>query len=412
MFFLKKCLFKVMEFFSYETVWNIGFIFLIPIIFLLRIIIYTGKNTIAIFKNKNLKLTEKTLSTQLSENYKKEGGYMAGSGHYANVWTRDSFFALMAPIPEKEERLRLFANRLKTNINLEGQIPFTFNKVYYLPSIIFNTQIKRNGVLVSYKDEKYGKKVMDANAQYIIITHEAFLINQNKEWLQSHFEVLEKSINWYNNHLKNGLIYEEAFGSWEDTLLHNGNIAFTNVLYLESLKRMDLICKTLEKPSNYLETYQQKYEKIFQLVKDQQDTVSVSLMAIWTSDEKITDIMKEMLKRYPKQMVPNRWPVMETSKTMLAVRIIGQGHYHRNWRWSWVGCLWCYALAKRGFIQESKGIFKKYQNAFQTYGTIHEVYDPETEKPINISFYSSEKSFSEGIGMYLLAEKTLKESEV
>ena len=51
MFFLKKCLFKIMEFFSYETGWNVGFILLMPIIFLLRIIIYTGKNTIAIFKH-------------------------------------------------------------------------------------------------------------------------------------------------------------------------------------------------------------------------------------------------------------------------------------------------------------------------------------------------------------------------
>ena len=77
-----------------EKIWNTTFVILSPIIFSLIIIIYL-KNSI--FK-KRRKFINESLKNQLSKNWKDEGGYVAGQGHYQNVWTRDSFFALMAPI--------------------------------------------------------------------------------------------------------------------------------------------------------------------------------------------------------------------------------------------------------------------------------------------------------------------------
>ena len=44
------------------------------------------------------------------------------------------------------------------------------------------------------------------------------------------------------------------------------------------------------------------------------------------------------------------------------------------------------------------------------YGTIHEVYD-RFGIPVNSALYKSEPYFSEGIGMYLYAEKLCKVNE-
>ena len=69
--------------------------------------------------------------------------------------------------------------------------------------------------------------------------------------------------------------------------------------------------------------------------------MSVSLAALWTEDESINTVMANMIKDFGSEyMTPNRWPVAPANHTVLALHLIGQGHYHREFRWSWVGCLW------------------------------------------------------------------------
>ena len=146
-----------------ELIWNIVFILLSPLIFFLRFIINLFSST------KKFSRINASLEKQLGDNYHPLGGYKAGRSQYANVWTRYSFFALMAPIPEKESRLKKLVNRLKLTMNKNNHVAFTFNEVYYLPMILFGKKIKRNEILISYKDEKYHQLVMDSNAQYIIM---------------------------------------------------------------------------------------------------------------------------------------------------------------------------------------------------------------------------------------------------
>ena len=189
-----------------ELIWNIVFILLSPLIFLLRLIISLFCST------KKICIIRASLEKQLGDNYHPLGGYKAGTAQYANVWTRDSFFALMAPIPEKESRLTKFVNRLQLTMNHDNHVAFTFNEVYYLPMILFGKKIKRNNILISYKDEKYHQGVMDANAQYIIMCYQAFLLNGDLLWLESHYDSIIKAIRWYDVHLKDGLIYEKPFG--------------------------------------------------------------------------------------------------------------------------------------------------------------------------------------------------------
>ncbi len=113
------------------------------------------------------------------------------------------------------------------------------------------------------------------------------------------------------------------------------------------------------------------------------------------------------------EMVKNRQGRLPNSWVFLPARLIGQGEYHRDWRWSWVGCLFCWALAKQSRVvldrntktdleDRAKWHFRPYIDAYKKYNTIHEVYDNHGE-PISIALYRSEKCFSEGIGTYLRA---------
>lgn len=125
------------------------------------------------------------ITEQLSANWDgRGGGYRAGIGVYASVWTRDSFFGLFAPIPERGARLRALCDRLRDNratvkcagpyghdsscapaIATYAHVPFQFNEVWYIISTLLGRAVMRARPTVLYRDEKYGQPVMDVNAQ-------------------------------------------------------------------------------------------------------------------------------------------------------------------------------------------------------------------------------------------------------
>ena len=365
-------------------------------------------STAPLLKNMTMSLEE-----QLTRNYRDEGGYAAGYGHYDSVWTRDSFFALLAPVSQKEERLRKLVNRLRKDANKEHQVPFTYAEVAYIPSIILGRKVLRSGgAKARYYDEKLGQPVLDANAQYIIMLHEAFLLNNNVEWLRTHATQVDLSLSWYEQFVSSksdGMIDAELpHAGWEDSLLHTGTVAYTNFFYLEALKRADLIREALDMPTKWVSQIAALHPKIMNLVRDQRDTVTMSVAALWTKDPEVTEWMRSMVQDYPKDtLTPNRWPIAPLSHELLVFRLIGQEGYHRTFRWSWVGCLWAVALQHRGLVKEARTVFSRYEALFARYGTVHEVYDPETSTPVSRTFYQSEPCFSEGMGTFLLAKKRL-----
>lgn len=124
-----------------------------------------------------------SITEQLSGNWDEvSGGYRAGKGKYASVWSRDSFFGLFAPIPERGDRLRALCDRLQRHMTTVvsagphgygrsatgspiGHVPYQFNETYYLASTFFGRAYRRSAPIVLFKDEKYGQPVMDVNAQ-------------------------------------------------------------------------------------------------------------------------------------------------------------------------------------------------------------------------------------------------------
>jgi hypothetical protein len=92
-------------------------IFIVPLRLTLEIALRLG-----MWQKPDRKKLTTTLEEQLNGNYEPRGGYRAGVGHYASVWTRDSYFALVAPIPERGERLRVFADRLRDAINKDSHV--------------------------------------------------------------------------------------------------------------------------------------------------------------------------------------------------------------------------------------------------------------------------------------------------
>ncbi|KAL1511054.1 hypothetical protein AB1Y20_005878 [Prymnesium parvum] len=368
------------------------------------------------------------LAEQLAANWDaRSGGFRAGVGVYASVWTRDSFFALFAPVGPRAVRLRALCDRLRRHraaVRRAGpygyaraeasgaryaHVPFQFNEVWYIPSTLRGRACMRRRPVVLHCDEKYGQPVMDVNAQYVIMVSEAFSASPDCEWLAEHAEALAQALAFYELYADvQGLVHEKPFGNWEDSLLYCGPRPFTNLMYLEALRRAAALLRALGRTPDarkYEAEAERIYEPVMRLISAQRDTKTVALAGLWLVDEPRVELwMREMLRMYPNTMPPNRWPVPPPSACCSTLRIIGQAGYHRDFRWSNVGCLWAAALVRRGFINEGRAVFDRFEKAVERFGTVHEVYEAETELPVCRSLYRSETRFSMGIGPYLYAK--------
>eukprot|EP00966_Prymnesium_polylepis_P287830 6648102-Prymnesium_polylepis.1 len=250
----------------------------------------------------------------------------------------------------------------------------------------------------------------------VIMVSEAYLISHDVEWAASHADAIGPVLAFYELYADEvGLVHEIPFGNWEDSLLFEGARAFTNLLYLEALRRardlFRVVGRTAE-ADKYEHTHQRLYEPVMDLVCTQRDTVSVALAALWLPDEERVDqCMHEMLAVYPETMPPNRWPIPPPEECCKTIRVLGHDGYHRTFRWSNVGCLWAAALLHRGFRSEGEKVLARFDRAVERYGSLHEVFEPEDETPVNCAIYRSETRFSMGLGPYLLAHEKLRDAD-
>ena len=391
-----------------ENLWTYGSILLAPIIYGIRC------SLSCLSHDEKIKKKKDTIEFQLKANWDSKGGYKAGTRQYANVWTRDSFFSLLAPTSDRGELLAIFADRLRRNERY-GHIPFTYNKILYTTTLLCPCLPKscktRKKPLVSYRDEKLGNLVMDSNSQYIIMVYEAFQVSKNMDWLDMHKTTIRNCRNWYDKHMnRRGLIQEIPFGYWEDSLMLSPTIPYTNLLYLKALK---CASELLDTP---YQIYSDLKHRVTNLVLDKTklgglDTVSVSLLALWGEHleidmSRVDEALGYLNKFYPvTSMIPNREKLLPSSEVFFPMHIIGQEKYHNGWNWAWVGCLFCAALAHRNFKVASRRRFGIYERLVSIYGTLHEVY--EDFKPVRRSLYTSEECFSEALGCYLFAKNMM-----
>lgn len=279
------------------------------------------------------------LEEQLAANWDERGGYRAGPGIYSSVWTRDSFFAMMAPVPERADRLRALADRLRDSMSADGAAAFTFNEIFYVPSTLLGRPVRRTQPNTLFGDEKFGEPVMDASAQYVIMVSQAFEATRDEAWLRSHAEAVCRAMAFYDAHVDAlGRVLEEPFGNWEDSLKFSGAVAYTNVLYLEATRRAAAVCAAVGEASEaarFAKQYTEVRAPVLALVDEKRDTVSVALAVLWGHADAgpLRTAVGELLSTLPDDLTPNRWPVAPASLKAFGLVAIGQGGYHTTFRW-------------------------------------------------------------------------------
>ena len=395
-----------------EPIWNWGIIAVSPLLIAMRMLCPRKPHV------RRGSSRSSSVEDQLADNWDMRGGYRAGVAQYANVWTRDSFFALLAPVREQGMRAGRFADRLRDDMSRSGHVPFTYEDVRYVPALLCPclplAWRRRRRPRPRYRDEKLNRIVCDANAQYVILVWMAMRRHGDRAWASEHLESVRKALRWYDK-LRDarGLVHERPFGSWEDSLLLDGPVAFTNVLYCLAVAcARETFPETQDWP---VATPDGVLDLVLEPGKTGGvDTVSLAMVALWgrrmgVGEEGMARVDASLREAYgkitPGQAVPNHSRIVPRNRIFFPLRVIGQGAYHAEWRWAWVGCLFASALARRGMVHEARACLGVYARAVRAFGTLHEVYEPSCMVPVSRGLYRSEERFSEALGTYLFARQ-------
>ena len=312
-----------------------------------------------------------------------------GSRAIRECRTRDSFFALLAPVRDQGMRAGRFADRLRDDMSRSGHVPFTYEDVRYVPALLCPclplAWRRRRRPRPRYRDEKLNRLVCDANAQYVVLVWMALRRHGDRAWASEHLESVQRALRWYDRRRDaRGLAHEQPFGSWEDSLLLGGPVAFTNVLYCLAVAcARETFPETQDWPVA-------TPDAVLDLVLEPDkiggvDTVSLAMVALWgrrmgVGEEGMARVDAALREAYgritPGQAVPNHSRIVPRDRIFFPLRVIGQGAYHAEWRWAWVGCLFASALARRGMVHEARACLGVYARAVRAFGTLHEATSP------------------------------------
>ena len=145
------------------------------------------------------------------------------------VITRESFYVFMAQrfMHKDTEQLAKFVNRLTNHMTSKGQVPWAFETTWL------------SGEQPVYRSKTMRAKVVDANAQYIIMV---WWLHENEPLLVSRLYLhCQRAWRWLQRYIKDNTLREPLEASWESTRDHDGVLLLTNVYLCQAVRHMELI---------------------------------------------------------------------------------------------------------------------------------------------------------------------------
>lgn len=356
-------------------------------------------------------------------------GIVASTDHFSDYWARDSFFASwgLLELGENEKvksNLILFLHRQKKNGQLPRRIDCCFTGLHYL-----GIKIKRHHLCPRFTGAHLNP-ALDSNLLIVITAHHYISKTEDLDFLRSHFDQLNKAMDWLKNYEKNGLLYEGALANWMDTVVKKGAVFYTNVLFCEALRCFSDLCQMLDKDAmamnshgKYLELKSRLDEKFWSgnyyidwiEERANQDYFStdgnVLAMLFGIPNEEqtkkiITTIEKNFLDVVPMRTNHPKYPWWRIAFWMFLRGTPGYQNAYASWLW--LGSVYAVALKENGYDKKAERIHKQTSLLIEKHGAVFETYKP-TGEPYKGWMWNSTKSFAWSSGLFLWAASRLSE---
>ena len=302
----------------------------------------------------------------------------ASSKDYTDMWTRDTFFAAFGMAPAV---VRPFIDMLAKYQREDGLIPLYIGRGNACCKMFCSTR-PSGPVKPVYADAKTGDCPTDSCFQFIIMAHDIYPEKCRLAW-----EFMQTKV-------RNLLVYESGLGTWQDTIKHNGHVAYTNILYYKATTliypgRARVILAQLQ---NKLWTGQYFKSSTTNASFGQVDNALALLYGIAPVTKGIRNILSTQTWTSPPNIVPgSSEKPFKWYEVYLPCYPIGNAEYHRSWAWSWV-----YLLVRKALNDTN---LEKCEEQIKKYGSLYETYD--ITGPVKRVLYQSQPNFSEACGLYL-----------
>lgn len=355
-----------------------------------------------------------------------DGGVLrAGSHQFASLWTRDFCFASRGL--RAIERDDVIANHLSRLLNAirkeDGLVPRVLDskaswlrvaRYSFVPFRPDSPDVK-DKLKAEYKGE-HGTIAIDSNALVLITAYEYLKSSGDTAWFEQHQEMLKKVLDFYRPYFKDGLIKQEKYSDWQDSVKRNTATFFTNFLVWKALNHYKQF-ESFNIEQQTIDLFRSNLDKIFFDQKlglykslDHGQWVSLEGILYALEDEDFLNIKQkkslyEALTKHPLWgAVPGRatYPQYPNKQISFTTKAVGLRSYHDGLVWPWLTAFSAKVAKLMGDDLSHRRITMQLTDWAKRDGEINEVMDPKKKmRPVRRIFYTSESPFSWGAGFVL-----------
>tara|TARA_A100001015_G_scaffold321124_1_gene450257 strand:- start:1759 stop:2985 length:1227 start_codon:yes stop_codon:yes gene_type:complete len=376
---------------------------------------------------KAAKIAKETLKMTFTDD-----GISAGKSHFSDLWVRDACYAGIGALScEFNNEVKRSIETMSTHCKDNGQIPLRVGSKYFFLKYLGLS--KKNKDPMYFEDKYSGSVPMDSNSLFIILLHEYVKKTKDIAFLEHHFFIALKAINWLILHTnKKDLLTEGNYSGWADSLKKKGMVLYTNVLYLKSLQSMFELSNLLDQEhlshrfqKRYLSSLD-KFNACFWKETHYIDTIPTKERGIFSTDGNLLAIYFDIAT--PSQInqifstisslnmdtdfcIETNSPKYPMNMIYAPFYLIRLHDYHNGLRWLWLEALYIICKEKCGFQHEARRRLFELSKKIVEFNGIYEVYE-KNGPPVKRLFYKSESYFSWSSGLFLAAYNACKKIEL
>ncbi|MFH1650237.1 MAG: GH116 family glycosyl hydrolase [Candidatus Woesearchaeota archaeon] len=350
------------------------------------------------------------LEDDLRATYGKEG-ITASTGHFNDVWARDSMFAAWGSLVLNDTEIVNVTLHTLLNAQRNGQIPLKVaHGIQPLKFIGIKTAWPR---IVYYRNDKSSSKVVDSNCLFLI-TLEKYVSETHDYSLLENWTLIDSVYSWQlsQDTDNNSLIEQGTYADWADSLKREGETLYANACFAGSSIAMTKMARySGQDDLKYIFNHKLTAEALQEFWNGDYydemqgngvlDTAGNLLMIYFNLTNHSTEILSAIADASPNAALPvTMTPKHAFSEKSSLLYFAGMGDYHEKQRWSWIAAL--QLLVEKQYDYDAyKANSAWWKQKIDKDNGVYEVYEPDGS-PVKRFFYKSEKPFAWGSGMMIL----------
>jgi len=268
---------------------------------------------------------------------------------------------------------------------------------------------------------------LDGNLLLVVACLAYIAKTGDDEFARAHWPALQRGIHWVEEQALNGegLIAQQAYSDWADSLARTGEVLYTNIIYWKALAEMARHADEGEAPAwgtLAALTRQAIVERFWRddlgyfVTSAELDNLSSSgnLLAIaWglATPEQAEAILGAIKRFGMDDPVPTQAMHGDYSPNSIAIenRLAGIPEYHTRGAWLWLGAWHVIAAVSQGKLDYAGALLEKIMATVLRDEAVYEVYG-ENGQYLSTRWYTAEAPLSWSAGMIIYAVSVFRKA--